>query len=139
MHDALAVRNLERIADLDAYVDDLVGCERVPSDLLVQTLAFQQFHGDEVLAVAFLDGIDRADVGVIQGRGGACLLLEALQGERVRSKSRERNFRADMASESGVLSFIHNTHTPATQFSQDGVVKKALPKQGFQSTKLPSI
>src|SRR5271157_3752165 len=80
VHDAFAVRHVERIADLDTDIDDLVQRKRVPVDLLVQALAFQQLHGDEALAVAFLDSIDGADVGMVQGRGGARLLLEALQG-----------------------------------------------------------
>ena len=66
VHDAFAVRDIERIADLDADVDDLVERQRIASDLVVQALAFQQLHGDEVLAVAFLDGVDGADVGMVE-------------------------------------------------------------------------
>ena len=133
VHDAFVVSNLERVADLDANVDDLVERQRAPFDLLVQALAFQQLHGDEVLAVAFLDGIDGADVGVVERRGGARLLLEALQGVGVLLEIPGKKLKGDVTPEPGVLSFIHHAHAAGAQFFHDGVVKKALPDQGFQS------
>ena len=138
MHDAFAVRNIERVADLDAYVDDLVQRQRVSFDLLVQTLAFQQLHGDEMLAVAFLDSVNRADVGMVECRGGARLLLEALQRVGVLLEILGQELKGHVAGELGVLSFIHHPHATGAQFFHDRVVKNAFPNQGFQSSKLPS-
>ena len=43
---------------------------------LLERLALQQFHGDEGLAVAFVDVVNRADVGVVQCACGSGFTLE---------------------------------------------------------------
>ena len=48
-------------------------------DLLIQALAFQQLHGDEVLAVALFNGVDGADVGMVQAGSSSRLLFEAIE------------------------------------------------------------
>ena len=83
MHDAFVVRDIQRVGNLDSDVEDLVQRKRVAVDLLAETFAFQQLHGDEVLPVALLDGVNRADVGMVQPGRGASFLLETLQSEAV--------------------------------------------------------
>jgi hypothetical protein len=43
----------------------------------------KKLHGDEYLLVLLADFIDRADVGMVQGRRNLCLALEARQSLRV--------------------------------------------------------
>jgi len=48
-----------------------------------ERLPFQKLHGDERLTFVLAKFVNRADVGMIQGRGGAGFTLEALQGSAV--------------------------------------------------------
>jgi hypothetical protein len=51
-------------------------------------------HGDEVLAIGFVDFVDRADVGMIERGGGKSLSLEAFARGGVVPISAGRNFNA---------------------------------------------
>ena len=52
-------------------------------DQVLQRRAFQKLHRDERLAVLLADVVNGADVGMVQGRGGLRLTLEAVQGLRI--------------------------------------------------------
>ena len=53
-----------------------------PLNQLLQRLALQTLHDDERLAVVLPDVVNRADVGMIEGGGGARLAVETLPGLR---------------------------------------------------------
>ncbi len=78
MHDALGMRGVQRIGDLDRDLQQLIGLQRFSGDALPQRLAFQQLHGDEGPLLVFANVVNDADVGVIQSRGGARFALEPL-------------------------------------------------------------
>ena len=44
---------------------------------MLQRHAIQKLHGDERFAVLFVNFVDRADVGMVQSRGGLRFALEA--------------------------------------------------------------
>ena len=71
----------------DAQVQEDLGLERLAADEVLEGLAFEQLHDDEVLALVLADVVDRADVGVVQGRRGPRLAPEALDGARVLRRS----------------------------------------------------
>ena len=60
------MRYIERIGYLNADIEHLVQRQRNPLDPLAQALAFEQLHGDEPLPGALLDGVNRADVWMIE-------------------------------------------------------------------------
>jgi hypothetical protein len=51
-------------------------------DEMLQRLPIEEFHGDKGLAVLLANVVDRADIGMIQGRSGVCFALKA--GQRLR-------------------------------------------------------
>ena len=53
--------------------------ERMPADHQCERLPLQQLHNDEVLPFILLDGVDRADIGVVESRGCASFALKAFQ------------------------------------------------------------
>ena len=133
MHDALVVGDIERIGNLDSDVEDLIQRKRMAVDLLGEAFAFEQLHGDEVLPIALLDGVDGADVGMVQPGGGARLLLEPLQSVCVPLEVAGQEFQRHVAAQPAVLGFVHYSHAAGAQLLQHGVVQDAFPDQAFQA------
>ena len=50
---------------------------------MLERLALEQFHGDERAAAVITNFVDRADVGMIQGRRRTSLAFETLEYRRV--------------------------------------------------------
>ena len=61
-------------------------------EVAVERLAFNEFHGDEILAIGFTNFIDGANVGVIQRRSGARFELEPLERLLVLGQIRRQEF-----------------------------------------------
>ena len=89
---------------------------------VLQCLPLQQFHGDERLALVLVNVVDRADVGVIEGRGGTGLTLEALQGLMVLGHFFRQELERNEALKLGVLGLVDDTHASAPELLQDAVV-----------------
>ena len=78
---------------------------------LLQRLALQQLHGNERVAVGFVNVIDCADVRMIQRRGGASFAFETLQSSGSLDSSLGRNFSATKRP-SFVSSALYTTPIP---------------------------
>ena len=79
MHDARAVGLRQPLANLRGDVHRLVHLQRPPLDPLLQRLALVVGHHEVQLPVGGLvDLVDRADVGVVEGRGRFRLLQKPL-------------------------------------------------------------
>lgn len=74
MDDALLVGCGQTLRDLDREIDRPVEPEGATFNLVPQASALDHGHGNEGLSVSFTDLVDRADVGVIQGRGSLRLV-----------------------------------------------------------------
>jgi hypothetical protein len=84
MHDTRGVRRHQRGGDLDSDIEDLAQHDMATSEGLSQRLTLDVLHRDELLAVSrFTECIDGADVWMIEGGGGARLLLEAGHAGRI--------------------------------------------------------
>src|SRR5260370_39290285 len=83
MHNALGVSCVQCVRDLDGKRQQSSLLQRTVPDRVLERLAIQKFHGDERQPVLVTDVMDGANVGVVQGRSGLRLALEAGQGLRV--------------------------------------------------------
>jgi hypothetical protein len=70
MYDANRVGSIKRIGDLNAQRQHGFNLQHTPRDAMLQRQAVQKLYRDEGLAVLFTDLVDRADVGMAQGRDG---------------------------------------------------------------------
>ena len=70
MDDALRMRGVESIGDLDAQLEHRFALLRLASDHVPERLPLQQFHGDEGSPIGLVNLVDRADVRVVQGGRG---------------------------------------------------------------------
>ena len=123
MDDALGVRRLERVRDLGAEVEQGRDLEGALADPLAQRLALEQLHRDEVLPLVLVDRVDRADAGVVEGRGGAGLALEALERGGVPGHLGRQELERDVAAEGGVLGLVDDAHPTAAELRGDAVVR----------------
>jgi hypothetical protein len=66
--DALRVRGVQRIGELNGHLEQVVDLEGPAREALPQRLAFEQFHRNERLALGLADVVDGADVRMIERR-----------------------------------------------------------------------
>src|SRR5215813_3271262 len=83
MNDVLAVGRFKRVGELNAEIKQKIDRKRLFTYTLLKRLPFEQLHHDEETSVSLGDLIDRAYVGMIQGRRGTGLALKAFQCARI--------------------------------------------------------
>src|SRR5262249_20821228 len=97
-----------------------------PPDPLVEGLALDILHHDEIDTVARADIMQRDDVGVIQGRCGLCLLRESPFAIRVHDRLCEQHLDCNKAVKVCVSSFVARTHAALAELLGNLVVQETL-------------
>ncbi len=97
---------------------------------MVEVLPFEQLHRNERLRVRalarFFDRIDRADVGMIQRRGGARLQQKAVERILIARQLRRQKLQRNFAPQVEIFRFIDHTHPAAAQLAGDAVMRDGL-------------
>src|ERR1700722_7626637 len=83
MNDALGVRGIESVGNLDGQREQSLDFHRAVANAVPEGVAVEIFHSDESLVLVFTDVVNRANVGMIQGRRRFGFPAEAAQGLRV--------------------------------------------------------
>src|SRR5882724_12043346 len=94
---------------------------------MLERLSLQQPHGDEVLAVCFVDLMNRADVGMIERGRSKCFALKSLPRSGIVLHIRGKKFQRDMPMQLKVFGFIHHTDPATTELLQDAIVRDGFP------------
>ncbi len=131
VHDALGVRRIQRVCDLNAQIEQQIEVERPAGDAVLQRGAVQKLHGDERAAFVLADFVDGADVGMVQRGGGARFAPETFQRLRVLDHIEGQEFQGDEAAQLGVFRFVDDAHSTAAEFFDDAVMAESLAKQGL--------
>ena len=126
MNDALGVRGLQRIRDLNGDMEETIEFHRLAGDDVLQRCAVQEFHGDERAPGVFANIVNRADVGMIQRRGRLRLTFEPRQHLRVFGDLVRQEFQRHKAVQTGILRLVDHTHSPAAQFLHDAVMRNGM-------------
>ena len=80
-------------------------------------------HGDEHAAVlAFADLMDRADMGVVEDRGGLGLVDEALAGLGVVGEIDGQELEGDGAAQLEVVGLVDDAHAAPADLAEDAVL-----------------
>src|SRR5437868_1200486 len=74
--------------------------------------------------------MNRADVGMIQGRGGTGFAAEAFERIRIVSDIGRNELDRNKASELCVFRFVDHTHATAAEFFDDAVMRDGLADHG---------
>ena len=80
MNDALGVSRVQSVGDLNRQTHQLLNFYRVAVDAMLQGLAFEKLHGDEMPAIRLPNLVNRADIGMVQCRRSTGFPLKTLQG-----------------------------------------------------------
>ena len=136
MDDPFRVRRFERVGELNADVQQRGDVERRPrgSDRASVSPSSSSM-AMKCLPSMLIDRVDRADVGVIQGRGRARLALKALQRGGVVRHFRRQELEGHVPAEVRVLGFVDDTHAAAAEPGRDPVMGNRLTDHGFERRK----
>jgi hypothetical protein len=74
------------------------------------------------LAIVRGDLVNRADVGVIEGRSCACFPLETFQSLRTLRESFWEELQSDVSAKVDVFCFIDDAHASSSESAEDSVV-----------------
>src|ERR1700726_2014200 len=104
MDNSSGVCGVEPLRNLRAPVQQRVYIQRTSADLVLQSLPIQKFHGDEPPPLEFIYFVNRANVGMVQRRGGLCFTLESLERQLVLSQIFRKKLQRDKTPQLDVLS-----------------------------------
>ena len=138
MNDAGGVRPRKRIGNLDGILQSLVQPHPVPGNQLVERLAGDALHRNEVNALGLADVVYGDDVGMVQRRSRLRFLHEALFAFGVSDLLRGQDFDGDKAVKVSVTGFVDDTHPALTKFFEDAVVRDGSPDH-WRESYVPAI
>jgi hypothetical protein len=93
---------------------------------MLECLALQQLHGNEVLTVRFVNLVNRADIRMVEGGRSEGFSLEAFAGRRVVLHFGRKEFQRDMPVQLEVFGFINYTHPAAVELRENPIVRNGL-------------
>jgi hypothetical protein len=121
MQNALLVRRSQPFGDLTGNAQGFVQLERAFLDLVPQARPLDQFHGQEpVLLVQFEH---RADVWVVQRRGGLRFAHESSAKLKILNRPKRQELERDRPVELGVLGLVDDAHAALAELVEDAVVR----------------
>ena len=118
MDDPLVVSGGEAVRDLERVVEGLADGKRSALEAGPQGLAFEQLRDDVGGTVVGPHVVDGENVRVVQGTGGAGLLLEAAELLAI-GDLLEENLDRDLALQAGVTGAVDLTHRPRGEQPHD--------------------
>src|ERR1700735_1090905 len=125
MDHALAMRSLQRFANLDAHTQKLRSRHRTLLDAFRERLALQIFHDEIIGAVLPSDIVERADIGMVEARDCAGFTFEPLSNLRSVGQMQRQNLEGDSAIKPRIARAVHFAHSTRTDRCDDFVGPKA--------------
>ena len=124
--DALGMRRLETLGDLDEERQRLLEGNGAALDAIGECRALDHLHGQEVRRVGLLEAVDGGDVGMVERRQHPRFALEAGQPLGIGGDVLRQRLDRDVAPELGVARAIDHTHPSRTQGREDLVGPDAI-------------
>ena len=125
MDDAGLVGRLQRLGDLGRDGEGLFDRDRAALDEVVEPLALDQLHHQDVDAVEVLEAVEDCNVRVIEGGEDPGLALEAGVALGVRSEVLGQGFERDLTAELRVGGAPHLPHPAFAELCGDLVEAEA--------------
>ncbi len=137
MDDTGGVGDAQGVGNLAGDRERLLDRNRATRDQRLEAHTVDQLHDDGVDAVLVDDVVDRHDVRVIEGRGGAGFLEEPALPVLVRHGIGRQHLERHGALEQGVAGPVDHAHPAGTQFANDLVVRESPADQGGGADYMP--
>ena len=110
MDDAVSMRLVERIGDLNRVAEGLIERQRTLVQSLGERLPFQKLHDQEVNAILLPDVEHGTNMRVAECRQRLGLTLEPLSQVGIAGDMRGQDLDGDGAIETRILGFVDLTH-----------------------------
>ena len=124
-----------RIDEGDGQPEEVLQLEPVRRDDLAEGLPLDELHREQKLAFELFDGVERDDVGVVQGGEAAGLAPEARHSVLVPGHLGLQRLERHLTAELEVLGTVNHSHAAASQLFDDPVVAQ---RAADRSRALPS-
>ena len=126
MHDAGGVSGGQRRRDLDRDIERFLERPTLSPESRSECLARDVFHRDELLPVrCFTEGVDRADVRVIEAGRGARFLPKANQSARIPREIGCQKLQCDRSFKLEIAREVDLAHAPGSEPANHFVVSEA--------------
>src|SRR5579862_2515444 len=130
MDDASSVRDVERICDLHTDIQQLVDRNGPALNAVLKGRTLKVLHYYVVVVLVFANIVDCANVGVIQCRCCFRLTSESFQCLGILSHVLGKELESHKTVQPGVLGFIDDTHSAATELFNNFVMRDGLTVHG---------
>src|SRR5262249_2399158 len=114
VHDAVTMGVIERICDLDRIAQHLFEWQHAARQTEFQRLSFEILHYEERRSLCLADVVKGTDMGMIEARDSARLLLETKPALRVVFDLSVENLDGDRAAQSRVACPIDLTYSASS-------------------------
>src|SRR4029077_12220542 len=102
-------------------IEQLFERESFSFDTALESVAVEELHGDEALAVFLADFVDRTNVRMIQSGSGLGFAFKARQGLRIAGDFGGEEFQGHETVEFDVFGFIDDTHPATAELFEDSI------------------
>src|SRR6476661_2417186 len=131
------MRHVQRIGYLNPKRQDFFERQRLSANMISQSLAIDELHGDE-RPIVVADVIDRTNARMIQRRRRMRLAPETLERLGIPGYIFGKELQSDRSIESGVIGLIDDPHASSPKFLGDAVVRDGL-ADGWRHQSAPSL
>src|SRR6202047_4565066 len=111
MHDTFLMRRSQPLGHGTGNLNDALDRETARGDHAIEWLPLDQFHGEKVDAVAFLDRVQSHDIGVVEGGNSARLAMEPCEPVGILRHLSGQNLDCAAATQLGIRRAVHFSHT----------------------------
>src|SRR5579872_1070112 len=132
MDDALGVGGIESVGDLNSYLHQRAGLQGAPQHQVGESAALEILHGQEGATIVLADFEYGANIGMIEGGGGAGFALKTLQSLGIARQVLGEKLERDHAAEASVFRLVDHTHAAATELFQDVVMRNRFAQHGIR-------
>jgi hypothetical protein len=130
MHNPGSMGRVQRVGNFGSQGQQDFGFQRPSRDSILKCQAIEKLHGDKRLVLVPANLIDRADVGMIEGRSGAGLAAKPFQSMRIIGHIFGEELESDESPEFSVFGLVHHAHAATTQLLDDAIVRDGLADHG---------
>ncbi len=120
--DSLFVRGIECVRYFHAQLQQQIHGQRLSGNAVLERLAFEMLHDDEVSPVLLANLVNGADVRMIQRGSSPGLALKSLEGVRIACEFFGQKLQGHVAAEARILSLVDHTHASAAELFDDFVM-----------------